>query len=317
MMTPKNGAIDGRLEFKTYKSAKAECNFLADLILSEWVPKLQGLEKPKDRDQIIGLFPNKDVLKQYKKELKKRNIDCLVRDGTCDANAFRLTNYLMLAYYRGHPLYDRYLLYDFKAISKKYPSLIWDKVKAGASIADAVQQLINGKALTPKPQKEAKDFLEKRQALTSGDADRIKAAIHWDVDTADIGQLLECKNRTDADIIIATIREKALKAAEEVECEAPAVPIRLMTMHGCKGLTKKFVFIPGLEQCWMPGDATGERLAEQKRLIYVAITRSWDEVVITCPKTRARGDSLNYSKLGRGKLSGVCRLFGINVVDVP
>ena len=74
-------------------------------------------------------------------------------------------------------------------------------------------------------------------------------------------------------------------------------------MHGSKGLTKRTVVLPGLEQAWLPGGASGEDLAERQRLFYVAITRATDRILITFPRTRARNDSLNFDAPGRGEAS--------------
>src|SRR5882672_1946415 len=53
--------------------------------------------------------------------------------------------------------------------------------------------------------------------------------------------------------------------------------IRILTMHGAKGLSGKVVFIPGAEQGLMPSfraiQATG-LLIEQRRLFYVSVTRA-------------------------------------------
>lgn len=53
--------------------------------------------------------------------------------------------------------------------------------------------------------------------------------------------------------------------------------IRILTMHGAKGLSGKVVFIPGVEQGIMPNrramQATG-LVIEQRRLFYVSITRA-------------------------------------------
>lgn len=53
--------------------------------------------------------------------------------------------------------------------------------------------------------------------------------------------------------------------------------IRILTMHGAKGLSGKIVFIPGAEQGLMPSfkalQATG-LLIEQRRLFYVSVTRA-------------------------------------------
>lgn len=316
LMSAKQDAIQGSLEFKRYKSAIAECDALANLIITEWIPQLQELENPKARDQIIGLFPSKKVLKQYKTELEKRGVVCVCREEDSDKDLFCLRNLLLLAYYRGHPLYDRFLLAQFNPLSNKYRALIWGRVKDGCSIPNAVQQLIDEKALKPKPLNQAKEFIEIHQALTSADVARIKPALNVDVDPADIEQLLNCANRADADAIVFGIIEKATNGANETESDEQVVPVRLMTMHSCKGLTKRFVFIPGCEDIWTQGNATGERLAEKMRLLYVAITRSKEKVIITFPTSRAKGDSLNLQQDGCLVCNVIPRLFGITATQV-
>ncbi|GAG53184.1 unnamed protein product, partial [marine sediment metagenome] len=77
--------------------------------------------------------------------------------------------------------------------------------------------------------------------------------------------------------------------------------ILFLTMHGAKGLTRRYVFMPGLERAWLPGDASGVSLEEKRRLFYVALTRATDGVAITYPASRARGDALNYDTPGRGE----------------
>jgi superfamily I DNA/RNA helicase len=73
-------------------------------------------------------------------------------------------------------------------------------------------------------------------------------------------------------------------------------------MHGSKGLTKKTVVLPGLEDAWLPG-SNDDNFAEKQRLFYVAITRATDEVLITVPRSRARGDPLHYDAPGRNEVS--------------
>jgi superfamily I DNA/RNA helicase len=90
--------------------------------------------------------------------------------------------------------------------------------------------------------------------------------------------------------------------------------VLFLTMHGSKGLTKKTVVLPGLEQAWLPGGATGEDLGERRRLFYVALTRATDRVLITVPHTRGRSDTLNFDAPGRGEVSTFIADAGLNCV---
>jgi DNA helicase-2/ATP-dependent DNA helicase PcrA len=60
--------------------------------------------------------------------------------------------------------------------------------------------------------------------------------------------------------------------------------IRILTMHGAKGLSGKVVFIPGLNQGIMPSDkamqATG-LLIEARRLFYVSLTRAQAACIVS------------------------------------
>jgi DNA helicase II / ATP-dependent DNA helicase PcrA len=69
----------------------------------------------------------------------------------------------------------------------------------------------------------------------------------------------------------------AVRSREEEPDRAPAKRVRILTMHGAKGLSGKIVFIPSLEQGVLPSfkaiNATG-LLNEQRRLLYVSLTRA-------------------------------------------
>ncbi len=60
--------------------------------------------------------------------------------------------------------------------------------------------------------------------------------------------------------------------------DAKAERVSLMTMHAAKGLEFMTVFVPGCEEGLIPfeqfGEKTGEALAEEQRLLYVAMTRT-------------------------------------------
>jgi DNA helicase-2/ATP-dependent DNA helicase PcrA len=80
----------------------------------------------------------------------------------------------------------------------------------------------------------------------------------------------EAEQRSILDAIAARSREKEPD-------RAPPKRVRILTMHGAKGLSGKIVFIPSLEQGVLPSfkaiNATG-LLNEQRRLLYVSLTRA-------------------------------------------
>ena len=76
--------------------------------------------------------------------------------------------------------------------------------------------------------------------------------------------------------------------------------VRIMTLHSAKGLEADNVVITGVAEQFMPGDEPdAERLAEQKRLLYVAVTRAKDSLIISWPRRIPLGDLMkNMGHLG-------------------
>ncbi len=78
--------------------------------------------------------------------------------------------------------------------------------------------------------------------------------------------------------------------------------VNLMTVHAAKGLEFKNVFVSGLEDGVFPSihDLESEReLEEERRLLYVAITRAGDHCVLSYAKSRFRNGQTEYSRPSR------------------
>ena len=81
-----------------------------------------------------------------------------------------------------------------------------------------------------------------------------------------------------------TIGEEGdIMRADAKEYDSGAV--RLMTIHGSKGLEFPVVFLAGLSEGIMPYVREGEAtdVEEERRLLFVAMTRAQDELIITSP----------------------------------
>lgn len=62
--------------------------------------------------------------------------------------------------------------------------------------------------------------------------------------------------------------------------------IRIMTLHGSKGLEADTIIVAGLADEILPGiDEEDAAIAEQRRLLYVAVTRAKKRLVLSRPKT--------------------------------
>jgi len=104
----------------------------------------------------------------------------------------------------------------------------------------------------------------------------IAGALPQEMTLEELIQFLSADTESDQQAILDLV-------AQGIGGAQPSTPvpvqkkIRILTMHGAKGLSGKVVFIPGVEQGIMPSfraiQATG-LLIEQRRLFYVSMTRA-------------------------------------------
>jgi superfamily I DNA/RNA helicase len=77
--------------------------------------------------------------------------------------------------------------------------------------------------------------------------------------------------------------------ADALDPRADAVP--LLTLHAAKGLEFDVVFVAGCERgllpLWLPGGG-GQDLAEERRLLFVGMTRARTHLFLTCARHRRR-----------------------------
>lgn len=65
--------------------------------------------------------------------------------------------------------------------------------------------------------------------------------------------------------------------------------VNVITMHKAKGLTSETVFVVGLEDERIPGRAEGPRIDDERRLLYVSITRAKHQLFLTYCNRRTGG----------------------------
>ncbi|MDO4567825.1 MAG: 3'-5' exonuclease [Clostridia bacterium] len=78
--------------------------------------------------------------------------------------------------------------------------------------------------------------------------------------------------------------------------------VSLMTLHSAKGLEFHTVFIPGVEEDIFPSSRSKEELArleEERRLMYVGITRAKTCLYVLCAQSRTLFGSTNYARKSR------------------
>ena len=94
----------------------------------------------------------------------------------------------------------------------------------------------------------------------------------------------------DLERFLTEISIGALADALDPRAEA----ITLLTLHAAKGLEFDVVFLAGCERGLLPlrlpgaGPATAADLAEERRLLFVGMTRARTRLLLTCAARRAR-----------------------------
>ena len=89
----------------------------------------------------------------------------------------------------------------------------------------------------------------------------------------------------------AVLESTEMQADENTDC------VQMMTLHAAKGLEFPYVFISGLEDGLFPSSravASDERLAEERRLCYVGITRAMQNLTLSYSKVRYQYGDVNY-----------------------
>ncbi len=113
----------------------------------------------------------------------------------------------------------------------------------------------------------------------------------WAIDVRSAGQLLlplarRCGNDLDQ------FRAEIALGAEADALDPRADAITLLTLHAAKGLEFGTVFLAGCESGLLPlripGAAPGRHLAEERRLLFVGMTRARARLFLTCAARRTR-----------------------------
>lgn len=102
--------------------------------------------------------------------------------------------------------------------------------------------------------------------------------------------------------LVEYLNNVVLLTDADTDNNADSSRVRLMTVHAAKGLEFKNVFVVGLEENLFPGASAAtddKELEEERRLLYVAITRSMERCTLSYAKTRFRNGSVDYCSRSR------------------
>lgn len=98
------------------------------------------------------------------------------------------------------------------------------------------------------------------------------------------------------------LQEVSLLTDLDSEGEKDEPKVHLMTIHSAKGLEFKTVFVVGLEENLFPSPMcvdSPRALEEERRLLYVAITRAEKRCVLTCAQNRFRYGRMEFDTPSR------------------
>ena len=98
------------------------------------------------------------------------------------------------------------------------------------------------------------------------------------------------------------LQEVALLTDLDSDKDADQPRVTLMTIHSAKGLEFPTVFVVGLEENIFPSPmcvGSMRELEEERRLLYVAITRAEKQCILTCAQNRFRYGRMEYDTPSR------------------
>ena len=98
-------------------------------------------------------------------------------------------------------------------------------------------------------------------------------------------ELLSRQDTPSLSQVMAALRYRIATRAPLSVSDDEEPRVRIMTLHSAKGLEADNVIVAGVADQFMPGIETDARvIAEQKRLLYVAVTRAKDSLILSWPR---------------------------------
>jgi DNA helicase-2/ATP-dependent DNA helicase PcrA len=157
---------------------------------------------------------------------------------------------------------------------------------AGLTLAEQVEHLLERSGLLAHYQAE-REGAERVENL----GELVNAAAAFSVED------VELESGEDADPLTAFLTHAALEAGEHQAGEGQEA-LQMMTMHSAKGLEFDAVFLSGLEEGLFPHEQSlveKDGLEEERRLMYVALTRAKKRLYLSFAQTRLLHGQTRYS----------------------
>ncbi|MBI5937684.1 MAG: UvrD-helicase domain-containing protein [Betaproteobacteria bacterium] len=172
----------------------------------------------------------------------------------------------------------------------------------GMSLAEQVEHVVARSGLIEhyKSERDGEDRIENLNELTnaatafSGEAENA-VSVEANIGMADVKSAL-ADGHGQSQELADFLAHAALEAGEH-EAQAGQDAVQLMTVHAAKGLEFMAVFITGLEEALFPHENSLtelDGLEEERRLMYVAITRARQRLYLTHAASRMLHGQLRY-----------------------
>ena len=110
------------------------------------------------------------------------------------------------------------------------------------------------------------------------------------------------EDRADGVSLTSFLQEVSLMTDLDSDDEGEKHRVSLMTVHSAKGLEFPTVFVVGLEENIFPSPmaiSSKRELEEERRLLYVAITRAERHCILTCARNRYRYGKMEFDTPSR------------------
>ena len=135
----------------------------------------------------------------------------------------------------------------------------------------------------------------------------IRAAIEAMVTVEDLreailSKFVQAMDKVDS-VSISDVLGAIETANEGIEQEIDESKVNILTMHRAKGLTAEVVIVAATEDQYIPGRASGEEMGDERRLLYVSLTRAKHHLFITYCDRRTGQQRHSGSQSGRVRRS--------------
>lgn len=297
-MTPKSSG--GVVQSLSFKSSKAEVSFLSEYLAR----RLSELpQNPRAKDGVVCLFPSKQARSAYF-EMLASLVPCAIaeRDSSPARVALRRTLELLLR--PEQRFLQRLLINRFPDLKPRHrESLVALMLERDVDPIEAVRVALAEGQLKGAATTTGKHLIDIYESMVRRDVSALTTWLHdgSGIDSTLLGQqltLLVDADGPDASALIEPVLDHLLPDTAVAPLDLNRVSF--LTMHSSKGLTRRAVVLPGLEQACLPGEAVDHALDERERLFFVALSRSTEHLLLTFPFNRGGNDKLNFPMAGRG-----------------